>query len=118
MATKWQDNQIDVRAALIPRFLWSTASIDVFLNNECILRTGGQLKFKGSNSNEFSYSGSAHKIELSWGPCGILPRIPYKLYIDGVLISESRVRVRNWPVGVLVGIILVAIYIFIRRTIF
>jgi len=45
---RWQDSAVDVQARLDPRFLWSTASIDVFLDEECIFRTGGQLKATGS----------------------------------------------------------------------
>ncbi|HVU09064.1 MAG TPA: hypothetical protein VHG89_11020 [Verrucomicrobiae bacterium] len=97
-AIKWQENPIDVQARLVPKFLWTTASIDVFLNGQCILRTGGQMKFAGSCSNAFNHSGVEHKVQLSWG-FGGLRSFPYKLQIDGNLISNSRVRVRNWLFG-------------------
>ena len=31
---QWQDSPVDVKARLIPRFLWSPASIDVFLGRQ------------------------------------------------------------------------------------
>jgi len=91
---KWQDSPVDVQARLIPRFLWSTASIDVFLGEQCILRTGGQLKFTGSHSSTFIHSGSTHTAELSWG-VGFLRWFPYKLRIDGTPVSDARVYVRD-----------------------
>ena len=97
-AIQWKSNVIDVQARLVPRFLWTTASIDVFLNGQSILKTGGQMKLTGSFSTAFSHSEATHKAELSWGVGGLFS-FPYKLRIDDNLISDSRVRVRNWPLG-------------------
>jgi hypothetical protein len=103
----WQGSKVDVYARLVPRFLWSTASIDVFLDRKCILRTGGQLKPTGSHSATFSHSGSEHRAELFWG-AGFLWSFPYELQIDGNPVSEGRVYVRNWPVGLLIPILIAA----------
>jgi hypothetical protein len=100
---QWQSNAIDVQARLVPRFLWTTASIDVLLNGQCILKTGGQMKLTGSYSTTFSHSEATHKAELSWGVGGLFS-FPYKLRIDDNLISDSRVRVRNWPLGLIIWI--------------
>ena len=121
--TKWQDRTVDVQARLIPRFLWTTASIDVFLDGQCIFRTGGQMKFTGSYSATFIHSGSTHTAALSWG-YGFLRWFPYKLQIDGVSISEARVHVQNWPLGlvagillgILLGIVLGVIFCFVHAT--
>jgi hypothetical protein len=101
---KWKDSTVDVQARLIPRFLWSTASIDVFLDGQCILRTGGQLKFTGSHSTTFSHSDSTHTAELSWGTTISLMSFPYQLRVDGVPVASSRVYIRNWPLGLTVWI--------------
>ena len=100
---RWQSNAIDVQARLVPRFLWTAASIDVLLNGRCILKTGGQMKLIGSCSTAFSHSEATHKAELSWGVGGLFS-FPYKLRIDDILISDSRVRVRNWPLGLTIWI--------------
>jgi hypothetical protein len=105
---KWKDSTVDVQARLVPRFLWNTASIDVFLDKQCILRTGGQLKVTGSHSATFTHSGSTHTAELSWG-YGLLFSFPYKLRIDGTPVSESRVRVQNWPLGLFVAFLVAAV---------
>lgn len=109
---KWQRSTVDVQARLIPRFLWRTASIDVFLDGQCIVRTGGQMKFTGSHSTTFTHSGSTHTAELSWG-CGFLRWFPYKLQIDGASISEARVHVQNWPVGLIVAVLVAAVLLAI-----
>src|SRR5579862_8710236 len=102
---QWQGNKIDVRARLIPRFLWSTASIDVFLDGQCILRTGGQLKFTGSHSTTFTHAGSTHMADLTW-KCGFLRYFPYKLRIDDTIVSEARVYVQNWPLGLVIAFLI------------
>lgn len=103
---KWQGNTVEVQARLVPRFLWNTASIDVFLEGQRILRTGGQLKFTGSRIATFSHSGSIHTAELNWGFSGFSFSLPYRLQIDGVPVAASRVRIQNWPLGVAIGIML------------
>jgi hypothetical protein len=107
---KWQAGLVQVQARLVPRFLWSTASIDVFLDGQCILRTGGQLKFTGSQSATFTYSGSTHTAELSWGTAFLLG-FPYQLQIDGTSVSEARVYIKNWPLGLIVAILIPAILV-------
>jgi hypothetical protein len=105
---RWQDSAVDVQARLVPRFLWSTASIDVFLGEQCILRTGGQLKATGSHSATFTHSGSTHTAELSWG-YGLLFSFPYKLRIDGAPVSDARVRVQNWLLGLFIAFLVAAV---------
>jgi|SRR5579862_2478337 len=104
---QWQGSTVDVRTRLIPRFLWITASIDVFLDGQCILRTGGQLKFIGSHSTTFTHSGSTHTADLSWGRPS-LRYFPYKLRIDGAPVFEARVYIRNWPIELVIGLLVAA----------
>jgi hypothetical protein len=63
----WQGKTVQVRARYVPRFLWTTASIDVFLDARCVFRTGGKLKVTGSHSASFGDGGSEHLMELTWG---------------------------------------------------
>ena len=56
---EWQGSPIRVEARLIPRFLWTTASIDVFVGQQCVLRTGGQMKATGSHSETAIHCGGA-----------------------------------------------------------
>jgi hypothetical protein len=93
----------------IPRFFWMTASIDVYLDNECILRTGGQLNLTGSVAATFSDGGSAHQAELRWGNSRWY-RFPYQLRIDGMPVDESQVLVENrWIPLTIAGVIGIAV---------
>ena len=97
-----------MRASYVPRFLWSTASIDVFLDGRCVLRTGGQLKAIGSHSATFNDGGSEHRMELKWG----LSRefhFPCQLSIDGVLVKSSRIRVENHQMILIPALLIVAL---------
>lgn len=96
---KWRNATVEIKASLVPRFLWITASLDVFLSGQCILRTGGGFKFKGACSNEFDHAGERHKVQVRWGVSGLWS-FPYQLQIDNEVIAESRVYLRNWLFGV------------------
>jgi hypothetical protein len=95
----WEGSAVEVRARVVPRYFWTTASIDVFLDGRCILRTGGQMKAVGSSKEEFLHRGDAHTAELSWEQArmanGLCVTFPYRLYFDGAKIAVSDVRVDN-----------------------
>jgi len=116
----WQGRAVLVRANYIPRFVWTTASIDVFLDGRCVFRTGGQLKAIGSHTATFNDGGSEHRIELKWGRSRDFC-FPYQLRIDGVLVGESQVRVENQhmiliPALIIIG--LMALVVFALNSIF
>ena len=83
-----------VRARLIPKYLWTTASIDVYLDGRCILATGGQMKLTGAHAGVFKDGGKDHLAELKWGK-GRKLRFPYQLWIDGTKVLDSWVAVEN-----------------------
>ena len=89
---------IEVAARLIPKFLWLTASVDVFVNSACVLQTGGKMKMTGSSSARFDDSGGAHDVELKWG-WARLRWFPIKILIDGEMVAQSRAFVENWPLA-------------------
>lgn len=99
---EWQGSKVEVQARLVPRYSWNTASIDVFLDGQQMLQTGGQLKLKGSCTTSFTHARSTHIMLLSWGCSGIRFSFPYELRIDGVSVATSRVQIRNWPVVVII----------------
>jgi len=107
LAGEWRGRALQVTARLIPRFLWTTASIDVFLDACCVLQTGGKMKLTGGSTARFEDSGTIHDIELTWGRAR-LRWFPVKITIDGQLVADSKVFVDNWPLelwpsAVLVG---------------
>jgi hypothetical protein len=93
---KWQGGTLDVQARLVPRYLWNTASIDVFLDGRPILRTGGQLKLTGSQTATFTYADTAHTAELSLGSSGLAFcfRTNYEL-----MEYSSRLREFTFEIG-------------------
>src|ERR1700691_4993838 len=93
---EWQGSKVEVRARLVPRYFWNTASIDVCLDGQQILRTGGQLRLKGSCSTSFTHANRTHIVILSWGYSGLTFSFPYELRIDGASVATSRVRIQNW----------------------
>jgi hypothetical protein len=108
---EWKRQSLLVTSTLISRFLWQTASIDVFLNGECVLRTGGKFKFTGSHTSQFAQSGASHEAVLSWGAAS-LRSFPFQLSIDGERVLESRVYTSNWALSLLPWAIGLALLIY------
>jgi hypothetical protein len=112
----WEGSTVEVRARVVPRYLWTTASIDVFLDGRCILKTGGQMKAVGSSTAEFHHGGAAHWAELSWGQARMRDELyltfPYQLFFDGGKIAVSEVRVDNPASAFIPLLILVSIFVF------
>lgn len=108
---KWQGSNVEVQAHFVPRFLWTTATIDVFLEEQCILRTGGQFKFVGSHSSSFTHAGVTHVAEVSWDGSRSfsLFSFPYRLRIDGTPIAAARAHIRNWPLGLTAAVGMAAV---------
>ena len=107
----WEGSTVEVRARVVPRFFWTTVSIDVFLDGRCILRTGGQMKAVGSSFAEFHHGGTAHTAELSWDQArmtnGFCVTFPYRLYFDEAKIAVSEVRVDN-PASAFIPLVIFA----------
>jgi hypothetical protein len=95
---EWHGRAVEVTARLISRYLWTTASIDVFVDSQCVLQTGGQMKITGSSSAQFYDSGATHDIELHWDRGGV-GFFPITVIIDGQVVAQSRVHVDNWPLA-------------------
>ncbi|HXR46879.1 MAG TPA: zinc ribbon domain-containing protein [Candidatus Limnocylindrales bacterium] len=90
----WRGKKVAVRANLVPRFLFSSASIDVYLDGECVFRTGGKIQSIGSHSAVVRIGGSEHQVEVTWQRSRKFC-FPYQLKIDGELVADSQVPVEN-----------------------
>jgi hypothetical protein len=110
--TRWQNSDLEIKCAVVPRYFWTTASIDVFLNGACILRTGGVFKSSGAQKNAFTQNGREHEVELSWQSPEMIIYFPYKLLIDGELIASSRIAPGNWPILCIPVVILAILSLF------
>lgn len=105
----WQNGKLTVTARMTPKYLWTTASIDVYLDEKCILKTRGQRATRGTKINDFQYNGRSHVVELSWTP----PRnglfYPFRLAIDQQIIDSAEVYIRNWPLAIVGALLIVGV---------
>jgi hypothetical protein len=122
LRNKWLGETIEVTARAIPKYLWLTTSIDVFVAGRCIHRTGGKMKRVGSSYGKFEYNGRPHKIEVQWSKARRF-RFPVQVFIDEMLIDNTEVLVTNWPVtyifhtgclAILVIVVLIEILLLAR----
>jgi hypothetical protein len=108
---RWHGSKLEVRARPVPRYLWTTVSIDVLLDGEPVLCTGGQASLLGKCRSRFRREGKAHKAELSWGKMAN-GAFPFMLRIDEELVLASEVPVENWGI-VLAGWIAALAFVLI-----
>jgi len=94
-STTWNGVPIKVTSRIVSRYAWTTASIDVCVNESTVLRTAGVMKIYGDTVATFEHQGISHTAVLSWGK-GALRSFPFRLEIDGILVADSRVPVQNW----------------------
>jgi hypothetical protein len=94
----WNDRVIAVTAHLVPRYAWTSATIDVEVGNDTVLGTGGVLKVSGKHVETFELLGTAHTVQITWDKAA-LRSLPFSLHIDGAIILGSRVPVANWWLG-------------------
>jgi hypothetical protein len=118
--TRWKDCDLEVRAEFVPRYCWTTASIDVYLNGLRILRTGGVLRIKGALTKTFRHKNENHALELSWRSPLLGMSFPYELSIDGRSIITAKVWPRNWPMLFIpvaaIALISIAVHFLLARS--
>lgn len=85
------------------------ASINVYLDGECILRTGGKPDLTGSCSKTFTQGGSNHTAEVRWGKSIWGFSFPYELFIDGAPVAAARVHVRYAWVPLAIKLLIIAV---------
>lgn len=106
-SASWNSTAVEVTARMIPRYAWTTASIDVAIGGNTILETGGVLKVVGAHVGPFEFHGVKHSVEITWGEA-TLRSFPFRLFIDGFPLLASSVPIANWwlalwPWAVLAG---------------
>ena len=93
----WRDRRLEVKARVVPRYFWSTVSINVHLDGTALIRTGGVFRGKGLNEAQFDEWGETHSLGLSWTSPTRGFYFPYRLLVDDGVVLESTVKPPNWP---------------------
>jgi hypothetical protein len=109
----WNGVAVMVTSRLVSRYFWTTASIDVWLDGNRVLSSGGVLRVTGNHTESFRFGDATHQAKLTWG-AGWLRSFPFKLEVDGTLVAESRVVTENWwlvfwPLFLAIG------FVFVRQ---
>jgi len=92
----WKQHTITTKAYSLAKLAWVVASIDVLLDDEPILKTGGQFRFRGSCLETFTDEDETHVVELSYGMSFWGTSFPYSVKIDDKEVANGRVKVENW----------------------
>ncbi len=57
----WYGVPIIITCRLIRRYVWTTASIDVWVDGNRVLESGGVLKMTGSHAESFHFRNTTHE---------------------------------------------------------
>jgi len=95
VSASWQGQPVAVSCRMVCRYGWTSASIDVAVGDQVVLRTGGVAKLTGEHTEQFEVRGMRHVAGLKWGRAW-WHAFPFALKIDDVAVIESRVRIGNW----------------------
>jgi hypothetical protein len=91
----WNGKLVSASAYLVPRYAWMTASIDVKVEDQVVLRTGGVPKLQGDVPTSFVLNGVQHTIKVSWGKAS-LKHFPVVVSIDDTEVMCGNVPIANW----------------------
>ena len=106
----WHDSDVVVTMELVPRYCWMTATVDVHVAKQCILRSGGVLKERGQSTVNFRHDGKDHVADLVWKTERDIA-VSYKLLLDGELVMSSKIHPRNWALCLVPLAILIAVMV-------
>ena len=112
-AGEWNGLPVWVTAYLVPRYGYTTASINLFVGGKEVLKTGGVAKATGELSKSFLALGTEHVATVSWGAGG-LRSFPVVVTIDAARVADGPVAVHGWPIALwpfvaVVGVVALAI---------
>ena len=83
-----------VRGRLVPRRLFTTASLDVWIDGCCVLRSGGVPQAGGRVEADVELNDGAHVVALAWGTAKGAA-FPVVVTLDGVVVEERDVEIDN-----------------------
>jgi hypothetical protein len=67
VSAPWQGQPVSVSCRMVSRYGWTSASIDVAVGDQVVLRTGGVAKLTGEHTEQFEVRGTRHVAGLRWG---------------------------------------------------
>jgi hypothetical protein len=95
---EWETQPVLVSARLVPRYLWTTASIDVTVGSRRVLATGGVMKMASTCNAEFDHGDCLHRVALTWS-APHQGSFPITVAIDGQVVANTCVQLRRWYLG-------------------
>ena len=84
----WKQQPMVVRAVALRRNMWLRASIDVFLGNRAVLRTGGKPWATGTVEEVFHFDGGEHRASVHWEQA-VPSGFPVVVQLDGETVFQG-----------------------------
>jgi len=101
-AHSWQGRQFAVSAKMIPRFFPLLCAFYVTIDGKETF-TSSQLRWR--ERFIFAFEHGERSVTTQFESYGLVfGGERYRLFVDGVLIADSRVRVDRWWIGFFLGI--------------
>lgn len=94
---QWEGHNIQINCLPKLKYLWMATETTVRVDDVEIGRVGG-FRFTDRISGKFSHHGHPSELVLEMKVDIItVASVPYTLTIDGNVISQGRLKIKNWP---------------------
>jgi hypothetical protein len=117
---QWEGHNIHIHTQPAPKYLWLATETVVKVDGEEIGHSGG-FGFTETLTGTFPHKDHSSELVLEMKVDLItLVSIPYKLEIDGEIISQGRLEINDWPLvfvptALLTGGLCCPITVFLSR---
>lgn len=104
---QWEGHTIVVDSRPVLKYLWMATETVVTVDGAEIGRSGG-FGLHEKTVGTFSDPQGTHKLLLEHGSdLMTVVTFPYKLQIDGKVISQGRMRMTDWPLAMVGTVVIV-----------
>ena len=113
---QWEGHSISINSQPALKYLWFATETVVKVDGVEIGRSGG-FRFTEKLIGQFPHNNNSSELALEMKADLItLVSIPYKLEIDGSIISQGRLKINNWILVLVPTILLIVCICCIAAT--
>jgi len=105
---QWEGHNISIDSQPALKYLWFATETIIKVDGAEIARYGG-FRFTEKITGKFPHNNSSSELALEIKVDLItLVSVPYKLEIDGNMVSQGRLKINNWILFLVPTILLIA----------
>jgi hypothetical protein len=114
---EWEGHRIEMRIFFSPRFLMVATDTTLSVDGRLVARKGG-LGLTETAAGSFNHKGKEIRSELQvCGSRSAFTRIPYVLRLDGLPVSEGKLKLEGLAVATTVWLVTAGLLVLLALTV-